>query len=152
VRPTWCRVGRQRAQKGKQVADVVERHALIGGIGKSRIEVFAVASDAAQHGIDEGFFRPGADAMRRIGRQVGRIKASKRGVECEPAAEPSGVLLLGSGVTGGATPGVEHGLAVGGVGGARGQRAGYGRLRHGEHIEQAGAGNQQKRQRHDDPA
>ena len=70
-------LGGQRFQEGKQVAHIIERHALIGGVGKCRVEVLAVAPHAAQHGVDEGGFAPGADAVPRSDEMLGTLNVPK---------------------------------------------------------------------------
>src|SRR5262249_62232054 len=66
---------------------------------------------------------PAADTILRDGGKVGRIKSAERGFERHAPAQPGAVLLVGTGVTGGAAAGKEHGPAVVEICGVRPERA-----------------------------
>lgn len=68
---------RQRLHEAPKIIDVLRRHADVGAVGKGRIEMPAIPSDAARHGVAELRERPGADAGRFIGRDIGRIKRAE---------------------------------------------------------------------------
>ena len=114
--PMWLgrrRNGRQGAYESEQVAHVVERHALVGRVGKRGVEVLAVTADAFQHGVGELQLRPGADSRLCIGGDVRHLEGAERRVQLEPAAELPLVVLLGRCMARGAAADVEHDLAVG---------------------------------------
>src|SRR5690606_18290226 len=102
--------------EGEEIAHVVQRHALVGRIRERRIKVLAVATDTAEHGIDERDLAPAADAVLRIGRNVGCVERPESGLELKSATEPGLVLLAGRAVAGRAAPRVEHDLAIGEIG------------------------------------
>ncbi|MNE88091.1 hypothetical protein D3C80_1853540 [compost metagenome] len=47
---------------GKQIADIIGRHARIRSIGEGRIKMFAIAAGASGHGVTEFGKRPFTDA------------------------------------------------------------------------------------------
>ena len=138
VIPHLALLRRQRFEIRKQVAHVFELHLLVRRVGKDRIVMAAVGRRALPHGGDEVRLAPGADAVFRIGRDVGRIERAEVRLKGRAAAEPGLVLLVGRRVAGGAAAGVEHGLAVAEIGRVGAERArGYGR-RHGDEPEYRG--------------
>src|SRR5262249_34139657 len=61
---------RQRLEIGKQVAHVLQPHALVRGVRKGRIVMAAVVRGALPHGGDEIRLAPIADAVVAVGRDV----------------------------------------------------------------------------------
>ena len=78
---------RQRVEIGLEVEQVLDAHALIGGVGEGRIEVDAARRDAELHGVDEIEVRPAADAVIRIGRDVGHVEGAEGGLQRLAATE-----------------------------------------------------------------
>ena len=115
---------RQRLHEGVKVGDVGRLHARIGRIGKSRIEMLAGRRHAAQHGVGEILDRPGADAVVRIGGDVGRHEGAERRLQLEAAGQFKlrVALRFRARVAGRAAAGLENPLAARGVARARARR------------------------------
>src|SRR5262252_10553688 len=84
---------RQRLEIGKQIAHVLEPHALVRGVGKGRIVMTAVGRGPLPHGGDEIRLAPAADAVSAVRRDVRGKKSAERRFQAEPAAELGLVLL-----------------------------------------------------------
>ena len=63
-----------RAYESEQIAHVVERHALVGRVGKRGVEVLAVSADAFQHGVGELQLRPAPIPAFASGEMFGTLK------------------------------------------------------------------------------
>jgi hypothetical protein len=56
-------------------------------IGKGRIEMLPVTTDARAHGAPEGLLRPASDSGRRIRRNIGRVDGAERSRHRKAAGE-----------------------------------------------------------------
>ena len=111
----FARDRRQRLQIGEEVAHVFELCVLVRRVGKGGKVVQAVRRGPLHDGGDEIGLAPAPDAVIRIGRDVRRVERAERRRDREPAAELLAIGLVGHGVTGGTSAGVEHFKAVGKV-------------------------------------
>ena len=91
------------------------RRMLIGRVWKGREIMLAVRRGALEQRGDEIRFAPPADAVGRIGRDVGNIERSERRRHRKPAAQLQPIGLVGNGVAGGTAAGIERCDAVGEV-------------------------------------
>src|SRR5690348_5668326 len=79
---------RQRFQISEEIANIVDSHVPIGGVGKRRIEVGAVFRGPLPQCSNEIRLGPGADSVLGIGRNVGRVERAKGRLQGQTAAEP----------------------------------------------------------------
>ena len=79
--------GRNGVEIGADRQRVVARHLGVIGVGHGRIEVPAIATGALGHRVDELVVGPGADAGRRIGRDVRRQDDAERRFDRAPAGK-----------------------------------------------------------------
>ena len=109
---SWSRTlpatGGKRLQVSKEVADVLDLRMLVGRVGKRRKIMRARRRGALHHGGDEIGLAPSADAVIRIGRDVRHIERAERRRDREPAAELGAIGLIGHGVAGGTSAGIER--------------------------------------------
>ncbi len=80
---------RQRLHEAPKVVHVLGGHPDIGAVGEGGIEMLAVLSDAARHGVAELRKRPVADADGFIGGDVGRIKRAEGALRVRPPVRTS---------------------------------------------------------------
>ena len=104
---------RQRFQIGEQIPDVFDFRMLVGRVGKRREIMRALGRGPLQHRGDEISFGPAADAVSRIGRDVGHVKGPERRSDRKPAAEPEAIGLARHRVAGGTSTGIERCEPVG---------------------------------------
>src|ERR1041384_8507078 len=91
---------RQGFQISEQIAQIVESHALIGGVRKSRIKMLAAGRGAFGHSGDEIRLAPGADAILTVRRNIRRIEGSEWRFQRRAATELDRVLLAIAAVAG----------------------------------------------------
>ncbi|MNL39618.1 hypothetical protein D3C87_1619050 [compost metagenome] len=115
MRPGNIGACRQGLQIGKEIADILRRHAHIGAIGERRIEMLAIRPDAAGHGIAELSQRPAADTDIRIGRNIGNMEGAEWAWQRPPAGHDLQRIAFGPGcsMAAGASAGPEQLLAMG---------------------------------------
>ena len=130
---------RQGIEERLEIEQIFDAHALVGGIGEGRVEVAAAGRDAELHGVDEIEVRPAADAIFRIGRDVGRVEGAELRLQRLTAAELQRLLSAGAGrgMAGFAAASPEHLGAIGEVGRVCRQRGG-GESTRGRHDPEGG--------------
>ena len=106
---------RERLQVGKEIAHVLDLRMLVGRIWKGREIMRAVRRGPLEHRRHEIRLAPPADAVGRIGRDVGNVKRPERRRNGKPAAQLQPIGLVGDGVAGGTSTGIERCEAVGEV-------------------------------------
>ena len=115
---------RQRLQIRKEIAQVLDVGMLIGSEGKRRKIMAARGRSALRHRGDEIGFAPAPDAVGSVGRDIGNVKRPEWRWDRKAAAELQPIGLVGHGMAGGTSAGVERCETVGRIRRVGGQRTG----------------------------